>query len=111
MAELARLNTRDIAYILSYDGRTSEKKYGRPIPSALNLSHIEIDAGRSSQATLLGQRSNTYESLYLSPALIGRLGGSGLPASLPAPEGRLEARYHREFPNSQAMIQRYVNEG
>jgi len=75
MADLAMLNANDIAYILSYDGRTGEKHYGRPIPSPLGLTRIEIDAGRSSQATLLGQQSNTYESLYLSPSLVRRLCG------------------------------------
>jgi DNA adenine methylase len=40
----------------------------------LNLRLIELAAGRSSQATLLGRRAETYESLYLSPALVERLG-------------------------------------
>ena len=33
------------------------------------LAHIEVHAGRSTQATLLGRDDDTYESLYLSPAL------------------------------------------
>ena len=61
-------------FLLSYDGRTGEKKYGRPLPMELNLFHGEINVGRSSQATLLGKESDTFESLYLSPALIQRLG-------------------------------------
>lgn len=73
VTELARLNERGISYLLSYDGRTGEKKYGTPLPPALALTHIEIDAGRSSQATLLGQSKVTYESLSLSPALVRRL--------------------------------------
>jgi len=68
------LNARRISYILSYDGRTGEKSYGKPMPTQLELVHIEIDAGRSSQATLLGRSSNTYESVYLSPALVERIG-------------------------------------
>ncbi|MHB8648282.1 MAG: DNA adenine methylase, partial [Thermomicrobiales bacterium] len=76
MGDLAALNANDIAYILSYDGRTGEKQYGKPVPSPLGLMRIEIDAGRSSQATLLGQHRTTYESLYLSPALVRRLGGT-----------------------------------
>lgn len=72
--ELARLNERGVSYILSYDGRTGEKRYGQPLPEGLDLTHVEIDAGRSSQATLLGKSSNTFESLYLSPALVRRLG-------------------------------------
>jgi len=67
---LAGLNARRIAYIVSYDGRTGSKAFGRPLPDSLSLTRLEIDAGRSSQATLLGRAANTYESLYLSPALV-----------------------------------------
>lgn len=67
---LKDLNTRNIRYIISYDGRTGTKKFGRPLPESLGLKHIEINAGRSSQATLLGKTTITYESLYLSPALV-----------------------------------------
>lgn len=70
---LRDLNTRHIAYILSYDGRTGAKIYGQPLPADLQLKRIELDAGRSSQSTLLGRHDRTYESLYLSPALVHRL--------------------------------------
>ena len=73
-AALHDLNQRRISYILSYDGRTGDKSYGKPMAKELNLVRIEIDAGRSSQATLLGRNSNTYESVYLSPALVERIG-------------------------------------
>jgi len=73
-ASLRALNDRHISFILSYDGKTGGKSYGRPMPYDLGLVHIEIDAGRSSQATLLGRDHITYESLYLSPALIERIG-------------------------------------
>ncbi|MEA3399946.1 MAG: Dam family site-specific DNA-(adenine-N6)-methyltransferase [Armatimonadota bacterium] len=66
-------NERCISYILSYDGRTGSKQFGRPMPEVLGLLHIQIDAGRSSQATLLGRDANTVESLYLSPALVARI--------------------------------------
>ena len=66
---LARLNKLGRMYAVSYDGRMDSKIYGKPLPSHLNLVHIEILAGRSTQATLLGRASNTFESLYLSPAL------------------------------------------
>lgn len=66
---LDNLNQRNIRYIVSYDGRTGKKKYGNPLPKSLNLIHLEIDAGRSSQETLLGRTNRTYESLYLSPNL------------------------------------------
>lgn len=70
---LQRLNQRGISYIVSYDGRTGSKAYGKLLPNFLRLKHIEIDAGRSSQATLLGRTDNTVESLYLSPALVSRI--------------------------------------
>src|SRR5208282_3445697 len=73
-ASLRNLNRRDISFILSYDGKTGAKSYGRPMPDDLRLVHIEIEAGRSSQATLLGRDHITYESIYLSPALIERIG-------------------------------------
>jgi DNA adenine methylase len=67
--QLEILNERGISYILSYDGRTGNKAFGKKLPSHLNLKRIELKAGRSSQATLLGRSDVTYESLYLSPAL------------------------------------------
>jgi DNA adenine methylase len=72
---LAQLNVRQISYILSYDGRTGERVHGKPMPKSLGLTRMEIEAGRSSQATLLGESSMTVESIYLSPALARRLGG------------------------------------
>jgi DNA adenine methylase len=66
---LARLNARGCMYAVSYDGRMGDKVYGKPLPKQLQLVHLEIHAGRSTQATLLGRDSDTYESLYLSPAL------------------------------------------
>ena len=71
---LDELNAKDISFIASYDGRTGKKTFGQTLPDTLDLRRVELDAGRSSQATLLGRRSKTYESLYLSPALIARLG-------------------------------------
>jgi DNA adenine methylase len=77
---LAELNSRGLSYVVSYDGRTGGKTYGKRLPDHLNCKHIEIVAGRSSQATLLGRSHVTYESLYLSPALIPRIASSSLPA-------------------------------
>jgi DNA adenine methylase len=70
---LRNLNDNGISYIVSYDGRTGEKEFGRRLPASLRLEHIEVAAGRSTQATLLGRDSQTYESLYLSPALVNRI--------------------------------------
>ncbi len=70
---LTARNGKDRLYLVSYDGRTGDKKYGHALPAGLRLTHIEVHAGRSSQATLLGRNHDTYESLYLSPALAGAL--------------------------------------
>jgi DNA adenine methylase len=66
---LEALNYRDIKYLVSYDGRTGERVHGRKLPQRLRLHHVELQAGRSSQATLLGRAEITIEALYLSPAL------------------------------------------
>ena len=66
---IEKLNSRNIRFIISYDGRTGEKNYGKLIPADCHLTRFEIFAGRSSQATLLGRREETVESLYLSPNL------------------------------------------
>jgi DNA adenine methylase len=66
---LETLNFRDIKYLVSYDGQTGERVHGRKLPETLRLHHVELRAGRSSQATLLGRAEITIESLYLSPAL------------------------------------------
>lgn len=75
IVNLSELNDKGISFIVSYDGRTGDKIFGKPLPSFLNLHQVEIHAGRSSQSTLLGRDDNTYESLYISPALIERLNG------------------------------------
>lgn len=67
------LNKKNIAYILSFDGRTGDKTFGVPLPDNLNLTKIEINAGRSSQATLLNRNEITYEAIYLSPALVAKI--------------------------------------
>lgn len=70
---LADLNSQGVMYILSYDGRRGSVVYGKSLPDSLDLVRLEIDAGRSTQSTLLGETDVTYESLYLSPALYHRL--------------------------------------
>lgn len=67
------LNQRGIRYMVSYDGRTGSKTFGKCLPDELNLTLIELYAGRSSQATLLGRNEITIESLYLSPNLADEL--------------------------------------
>lgn len=70
---LERLNENNISYIISYDGYTGNKAHGKALPQHLRLKHLFIEAGRSSQSTLLGGSDKTVESLYLSPALVVRL--------------------------------------
>ena len=66
---LGQLNDRHMRYLISYDGRTGRKVHGRILPEHLKLTRMELDAGRSTQATLLGRDDVTVEALYLSPAL------------------------------------------
>ena len=77
--QLRVLRKNNIDFIVSYDGRTGDKAYGEPLPASLGLLHLEIHAGRSTQATLLGRNHVTYESLYISPRLAkfaGQLSGT-----------------------------------
>lgn len=70
--ELDSLNKRNVPFILSFDGACGNKTYGVELPYFLRLKKIEINAGRSSQATLLGRDDVTIESLYISPALLSK---------------------------------------
>lgn len=74
--ELAQLNKRQIPFILSFDGTCGDRTYGRELPNHLSLERVELMAGRSSQATLLGRNEITVESLYLSEPLVSKLGQS-----------------------------------
>ncbi len=67
---LAELNNKHIVFLISYDGRKGAKTYGETLPESLQLKKIELEAGRSTQATLLGREEITIESLYLSSALL-----------------------------------------
>lgn len=67
---LALLNGKHVDYIVSYDGQTGDKVIGKKLPESLGLTHVLIDAGTSAQATLMGKKAITYESLYFSPGLI-----------------------------------------
>ena len=86
---LHEMNGRRLSYIISYDGRTGDKRYGDMLPEDLNLTHIEVEAGVSSQATLLGRNSETVESLYVSKALVGRIGVSRIEETQPAKQVQL----------------------
>jgi DNA adenine methylase len=69
VADLEGLLDRGVPFLVSLDGRTGAKTYGPALPAHLGLARVELHAGRSSQATLSGRATETYESLYLSPAL------------------------------------------
>jgi DNA adenine methylase len=71
---LEELNRKDVSFIVSYDGRTGKKSFGKTLPAGVQTTHIEIKVGKSSQATLLGRDEDTFESLYLSRALVARIG-------------------------------------
>lgn len=66
---LRLLADRGVPFVLSYDGQTGDKTYGPPLPADLGLERVEVDAGRSTSATLLGRADRTTEALYLSPSL------------------------------------------
>ena len=67
---LTDLNERHIPFLLSYDGRCGEKTYGEALPVSLNMTRMELHAGRSSQSTLNGGSDVTVESLYISKGVI-----------------------------------------
>jgi len=75
------MNHRHLSFIISYDGRTGEKTHGNLLPKDLELRHIEVKAGVSSQATLLGRNAETVESLYVSSGLVKRIGLSRIEQS------------------------------
>lgn len=70
VSALHDLNRRCVPWVLSYDGRCGDKTYGEPLPvDELKAKHLELEAGRSSQATLNGVVAVTVESLYVSVSL------------------------------------------
>lgn len=64
------LNKKNVPFLLSFDGTCGDKEYGGELPKHLGLTKINLDAGRSTQATLLGRNQKTVESLYLSKGLL-----------------------------------------
>jgi DNA adenine methylase len=63
---LENLNRKGVGYLVSYDGVCGGKKYGNELPQSLNCTKFLLNAGLSTQATLLGKRITTYEALYIS---------------------------------------------
>lgn len=79
---LEKLNNNNIDFLLSYDGVCGDKSYGKELPSSLKCKKIILNAGTSSQQTLLGNRMITYESLYISKNLCHRIINSTIQLSL-----------------------------
>lgn len=63
------LNQRRIDFLISYDGRCGDRQYGEDLPKELGLQKVLLNAGLSSQSTLLGKKEITYEALYVSKGL------------------------------------------
>ena len=63
------LNRKGVDYVISYDGVCGNKEYGNELPKSLNCTKYLLNAGLSTQATLLGKRDTTYEALYVSKNL------------------------------------------
>ncbi|WET78701.1 DNA adenine methylase [Amycolatopsis sp. QT-25] len=72
---LQRAVENNVSFVVSYDAVTEDNRYGYALPEELGLLHRHVVAGLSSQATLMGKSQTTVESLYISPALVQRLGG------------------------------------
>lgn len=66
---IEKLNSRGIDFLISYDGKCGEKKYGRELPCSLGLTKVMLNAGLSSQSILLGKKETTFEALYISRGL------------------------------------------
>lgn len=72
IANFEDLNKRAIPYMVSFDGVCGDKSYGKDLPEHLKMKKLLLNAGRSTQSTLLGGNSITLESLYLSEAFLER---------------------------------------
>jgi DNA adenine methylase len=64
------LDYKGIDYLISYDGKCGGKEYGEDLPPELHCKKVMLNAGLSSQALLLGQKSTTFEALYISKDLL-----------------------------------------
>ena len=63
------LNDKGVDFLVSYDGACGHKVYGEDLPQELGCHKMLLNAGRSTQATLLGRKDFTYEALYISRGL------------------------------------------
>jgi DNA adenine methylase len=63
------LNRKGVDFIISYDGECGHREYGHELPQSLKCTKYLLNAGLSTQATLLGKRDTTFEALYVSEGL------------------------------------------
>ena len=63
------LNRKNVDFLISYDGECGDKEYGEDLPEYLGCKKILLNAGASTQATLLGRKAVTFEALYISKNL------------------------------------------
>jgi len=68
-AALISLNRKNVNYIISYDGECGGREYGEDLPVELDCKKLLLNAGTSTQATLLGRKETTLEALYISKNL------------------------------------------
>jgi DNA adenine methylase len=66
---LSILNRKGIDFLVSYDGECGGKIYGEELSSELRCTKMLLNAGISTQGTLLGKRQVTFEALYISESL------------------------------------------
>lgn len=67
------LNKKKIDYIISYDGECGEREYGKELPKRLHCTKYMLNAGISTQSTLLGRKNTTLESLYVSKNIVATI--------------------------------------
>lgn len=70
---IERLGNRGVDFLISFDGSCGNTTYGKDLPDSLHLKKVLLNAGLSTQKTLLGQKATTFEALYLSPGLQGKM--------------------------------------
>ena len=63
------LNRKGVDYLISYDGTCGDISYGEELPASLRCRKVLLNAGLSSQSTLLGKKATTFEALYISKGL------------------------------------------
>lgn len=66
---LELLNRKNVDFLISYDGQCGDKEYGEELPPELGCQKVLLNAGVSTQETLLGRKATTLEALYISKNL------------------------------------------